>query len=214
MMVRDSGHALTLEIDETTKNPFLSYFIPKICNAEKINQLKGVTKADLKDSKAIFGSTVGIFELGEKGKQNIGQEVIQFVEKVPTDNDLVMDFENEKLINLDLVFSEKNENFQKTNVIVQKEETSNTNNLPKKQNFFQKFFAQTRKKIIKIFNNNGNFNNVEEKVNTEVKKEEKSWYINSAEKEEVNNRISKIVNKVKESEKNLVSEKTEEENDR
>ena len=90
MMVRDSGHALTLEIDKEGDSTFVKYFIPKICNAKLVNQLKGVIKVDI-NAKA-NESTQGEFKI--EGK-NIGEEIISFIEQVPTDSDMEIWFENQ-----------------------------------------------------------------------------------------------------------------------
>ena len=49
MMVRDMGHALTIDIEEDKekRTAFVKYFIPKICNPEKLNKLKGIHKVPI-----------------------------------------------------------------------------------------------------------------------------------------------------------------------
>lgn len=40
MMIRDRGHALSIELEESNNKVFVNYFIPKICNVEMVNNLK------------------------------------------------------------------------------------------------------------------------------------------------------------------------------
>jgi hypothetical protein len=84
MMIRDSGHALTIEIDEEQKKGkvFVKYFIPKICNVEKVNALRGVEKVD-----SISGGTNGYFYIDDVN--NLGREMLDFIERVPTDDDII-----------------------------------------------------------------------------------------------------------------------------
>ena len=85
MMVRDRGHALSIEIDEEKDNNdvWVKYFIPKICNLEMVNNLRGVNKVTKEDK-----TTIGGFR---SNKDNIVQELIDFIGKVPTDSDMVLD---------------------------------------------------------------------------------------------------------------------------
>lgn len=46
VMARDLGHALTLDIEENEDKYHVSYFIPKITNIDKVNNLKGVRKVE------------------------------------------------------------------------------------------------------------------------------------------------------------------------
>ena len=82
MMIRDRGHSLSIEIEKekTTGKYYVKYFIPKICNVEMVNCLKGVTKVT-NESKY----TVGIFETTS---ENLSFELIDFISKVPTDDDI------------------------------------------------------------------------------------------------------------------------------
>ena len=77
MMVRDRGHALSIEIEKENDKYYVKYFIPKICNINMVNELKGVNKVT-KDSKY----TVGIFE---SSLEALPYEVIDFISKVPMD---------------------------------------------------------------------------------------------------------------------------------
>lgn len=40
MMVRDRGHALSIEITLNGQNARLEYFIPKVCNVDMVNNLQ------------------------------------------------------------------------------------------------------------------------------------------------------------------------------
>ena len=44
MMVRDRGHALTIEIDKEEAGAVFKYFIPKLCNRDMIEKLPGINK--------------------------------------------------------------------------------------------------------------------------------------------------------------------------
>lgn len=80
IMVRDHGHALSIEIEQENDKYYVKYFIPKICNVKMVNELKGVRKVD-NDSKF----TTGIFETT---KENLSFELIEFIKHVPTDLDM------------------------------------------------------------------------------------------------------------------------------
>ena len=58
MMIRDRGHALTIEIDIDGNEVLINYFIPKLRNINMINELPGVYK--VKDNEYI--GTTGIFK--------------------------------------------------------------------------------------------------------------------------------------------------------
>ncbi|MGN1327116.1 MAG: hypothetical protein ACI4VQ_03465, partial [Clostridia bacterium] len=88
MMVRDMGHALTIDIKEDKEKgtAFVTYFIPKICNPEKLNKLKGIHKVPItQDWKDMSAS--GMYEASI---ENFGMDMVNFIEQVPTDVD--MDF--------------------------------------------------------------------------------------------------------------------------
>lgn len=80
LLVRDVGHALSIEIDCREEKDFVRYFIPKICNVEMVNKLKGVSPVN-KDSQY----TVGMFETT---KDETSSTIIDFISKVPTDKDV------------------------------------------------------------------------------------------------------------------------------
>ncbi len=85
VMVRDRGHALTIEInyDENGK-AYIDYFIPKICNADKVNKLTGVRKVSSDAPANAF--TTGYFETT---LDNLNNDIYNFIKNVPTDDDMV-----------------------------------------------------------------------------------------------------------------------------
>lgn len=87
MMVRDSGHALLIEVEEGPKENgsyIVSYHVPKICNAEKVNRLPGVRKVS-EDTNAKDG-TSGAFQTT---KETLTTDIKNFISQVPTDIDMV-----------------------------------------------------------------------------------------------------------------------------
>ena len=83
MMVRDVGHALSIDSTIENDNIRVSYFVPKSCNIEKVNKLKGVTKLDPLTSD-MFSPTNGEFVCK---KEDFTSEIIDFISNVPTDID-------------------------------------------------------------------------------------------------------------------------------
>lgn len=83
LMIRDYGHALSIEITQENDKYYVNYFIPKICSVNKVNQLRGVKKVN-QDSNF----TVGSFETT---LENLPYELISFIQKVPTDTDIIME---------------------------------------------------------------------------------------------------------------------------
>ena len=80
MMVRERGHALTIEITRIGNKLRVEYFVPKLCNIDMINRLPGVNKVEKGDPGA-----KGIFET-----ENIN-DLFTFISMVPTDLDMVFD---------------------------------------------------------------------------------------------------------------------------
>ena len=86
IMIRDRGHALSIDVQEENENCRVLYFIPKICNIEKVNKVKGVKKVT-GDVSPIFGTTHGEFVC----KQNeVGDELNSFIKSIPMDSDMVL----------------------------------------------------------------------------------------------------------------------------
>lgn len=81
MMVRDRGHALTIEITLNIQTARIEYFIPKLCNIDMVNNLPGINKVN-QDS---VGAT-GVIEVPLNDLQNT---LFSFISKVPMDSDMV-----------------------------------------------------------------------------------------------------------------------------
>lgn len=86
MMIRDKGHALTMEIDKVGDEVECHYFIPKLCNIGMINMLPGVRK--VKEDAPTHSGTNGVFY--SKLDDFVGN-LYEFVEMVPTDSDMDME---------------------------------------------------------------------------------------------------------------------------
>lgn len=80
MMVRDKGYALSLEVHNENDRVFVKYFIPKICNVDMVNRLKGVDKVD-----NIYGYTTGLFDVKY---DSTADEIIKLIDVVPIDMDM------------------------------------------------------------------------------------------------------------------------------
>ncbi len=111
MMIRDRGHALTIDMDTTNpKEVEVKYFVPKLCNEEMIRELPGINESSITKSGAS-----GFFV---SDKDKITKDLFDFIEKVPTDGDMVFDktiYEiNEKPLSLE---SDKNVDEEKTSNI-------------------------------------------------------------------------------------------------
>lgn len=111
MMIRDRGHALTIDMDTTNlKEVEVKYFVPKLCNEEMIRKLPGINESSITKSGAS-----GFFV---SDKEKITKDLFNFIEKVPTDGDMVFDkviYEiNEKPLSLE---SDKNVNEERTSNI-------------------------------------------------------------------------------------------------
>ena len=76
MMIRDKGHATSLEIDDDNDKLFINYYIPKIINANMVNSLPGVKKIN-NDSPY----TVGSFYL----KKDDLPKLNKFIDMIPDD---------------------------------------------------------------------------------------------------------------------------------
>lgn len=82
IMVRDRGHALTIEITIDSNTARLEYFVPKLCNIDMINRLPGVNKVN----ENSVGAT-GVFQIPIS---NLSNELFKFISMVPTDMDMVI----------------------------------------------------------------------------------------------------------------------------
>ena len=81
LTVRGSGHYLTIELSQLSDgNIEVSYQFPKVININKVNNIKGIQKVDINSQFATGGFIT---------KENeIGTEIRNLIESVPTDNDL------------------------------------------------------------------------------------------------------------------------------
>ena len=111
MMIRDRGHALTIDMDTTNpKEVEVKYFVPKLCNEEMIRKLPGINKSSITKSGAS-----GFFV---SDKDKITKDLFDFIEKVPTDGDIVFDKTIYKIDEEPLSFeSDKNVNEERTSNI-------------------------------------------------------------------------------------------------
>ena len=86
MMVRDRGHALTVDIRRDNNGSYIvEYFVPKICNAKKVNLLPGVRK--INEDAEINAFTTGLFGIDDESE--VVPKVLEFLNGVPTDEDIV-----------------------------------------------------------------------------------------------------------------------------
>lgn len=83
IMIRDVGHALTIEVEQNQNEIMIHYFIPKICNLEMVNSLKGINPVP--EEQMEYGAT-GRFLCT---KDNVLNELFSFISKVPTDANLL-----------------------------------------------------------------------------------------------------------------------------
>lgn len=87
MMVRDLGHALTIEITNKGESCQIEYFVPKICDIEMINALRGVRKVD-ENSKFAVGSY-------ETNLEEAAGSILELLRMVPDDTYIMNRTENE-----------------------------------------------------------------------------------------------------------------------
>ena len=80
MMVRDRGHALTINIDTKEEDALIKYFVPKVCNEVKVKLLPGMNK------NYITGN--GARGLIVANKEDVAETLVDFIERVPTDMDM------------------------------------------------------------------------------------------------------------------------------
>lgn len=105
MMARDRGHALSISIDMNEGASLVTYLVPKICNVDKVNKLRGVHK--VRQNADIRTATSGMFEI--RDIDNISKEIFDFIQSVPMDNDIkdIHNYQNE--FETELIISEKKE---------------------------------------------------------------------------------------------------------
>lgn len=80
IMIRDIGHATVFEIEEYNDKINVQYYIPKICNVNMVNNLKGVNKVTDKDR-----CTSGFFITDRAHFLN---DMFDTISKIPSDTDM------------------------------------------------------------------------------------------------------------------------------
>lgn len=80
VMVRDIGHALSMEVSLNNDMARVEYFIPKLCNIEMINKLPGVNKVN--------ENSVGATGIMEVKISDLPKTLFDFISMVPTDLDM------------------------------------------------------------------------------------------------------------------------------
>ena len=80
LMIRDRGHALSIEIEKVNNKYFVNYFIPKICNIDMVNNLKGVRKVTTESKYA-----TGVLACSE---EELISSLIDLISHVPMDDDI------------------------------------------------------------------------------------------------------------------------------
>ena len=90
MMVRDMGHALTIDIEEDKEKQtaFVKYFIPKVCNFDKVNKLRGINTVN-NNGYWLDAYATGMYEAPVEG---FGKDMVDFINQVPTDRDIMLSF--------------------------------------------------------------------------------------------------------------------------
>lgn len=83
MLIRDLGHALSIEIDVNRSDITVRYHIPKLCNIHMINKLKGINK--IREDADIFSGANGMFVTT---KEEFVNDLFNFINMVPTDSDM------------------------------------------------------------------------------------------------------------------------------
>ena len=83
MMIRDRGHALTIEISINNDIARLAYFIPKICNIDMVNKLKGINRVN--------ENSVGATGTIEVDVNDLKETLFTFISMVPMDQDMIIE---------------------------------------------------------------------------------------------------------------------------
>lgn len=84
MMVKDRGHALSIEITLNGNIARIEYFIPKLCNIDMINSLPGINRVN--------NNSIGATGIIEVSINELPETLFNFISKVPMDSD--MNFNN------------------------------------------------------------------------------------------------------------------------
>lgn len=86
MMIRDVGHATVFEIEEYNNSINVQYYIPKICNVDMVNDLRGINKVTDIDR---FGCTSGFFITD---RANFLNDMYEIISKIPSDTDIIHNY--------------------------------------------------------------------------------------------------------------------------
>ena len=87
MMIRDRGHALSIEITINGNVARMEYFIPTLFNIDIVNSLPGINKVD-KDKASI--NNVGATGVVEVDKSQLSNILYDFIGRVPMDESMNM----------------------------------------------------------------------------------------------------------------------------
>ena len=82
IMLRDFGHATTLDINIDNENAWIEYFIPKVCNYLMVNSLPGIRKIE----KGTHNPTAkGMIVVKAS---DLAHYINNFIKMIPTDDDM------------------------------------------------------------------------------------------------------------------------------
>lgn len=82
IMLRDFGHATTLDINIDKENAWIDYFIPKVCNYLMVNSLPGIRKIE---EGTYFPTAKGMIVVKTA---DLAHYINDFIKKIPTDNEM------------------------------------------------------------------------------------------------------------------------------
>lgn len=82
IMLRDFGHATTLDINIDKENTWIDYFIPKVCNYLMVNSLPGIRKIE---EGTYFPTAKGMIVVKTA---DLAHYINDFIKKIPTDNEM------------------------------------------------------------------------------------------------------------------------------
>ena len=89
IMARDLGHALTIEIERENGKAHVSFFIPKVCNIDMVNNLKGIRPIKVKENTDLTTLYAkGSFEVEEK---ELIPDLLELMANIPQDKDMFIE---------------------------------------------------------------------------------------------------------------------------
>lgn len=89
IMARDLGHALTIEIERENGKAHVSYFIPKVCNVDMVNNLKGINPIKINENTNLRNLYAkGSFLVDE---QELITNLLELMMNVPQDKDMFIE---------------------------------------------------------------------------------------------------------------------------